>query len=188
MGYTASNFKTKMNVLNEEIIDFVKTAMPFVEENGVGLVIGNQAGGVPGAFSAGADLKFMGRYAMQGQWDKVEAFLDKAQKMMTEARYSHVPIVAAPYGLTFGGGCEICLGAADRTGGPLGTLYGVGGSGRRAAARRRRLSESVAQIDGIDPRRRCGDRFGTLVFTHLSEPLPWRKFPVLRRMHVGWVS
>ncbi len=113
-GVFCLEFKTKMNVINEEIIDFVKTTIPYVEENGVGIVIGSQAGGVPGAFSAGADLKFMGRYAMQGQWDKVEAFLDKAQKVMTEARYSHVPIVAAPYGLTFGGGCEICIGAADR--------------------------------------------------------------------------
>jgi len=113
-GVFCLEFKTKMNVLNEEVIDFVKSTLPFVEENGVGLVIGNQAGGVPGAFSAGADLKFMGRYAMQGQWDKVAAFVEKAQNNIMAARYSHVPIVAAPFGLTFGGGCEICLGAADR--------------------------------------------------------------------------
>ena len=113
-GVFCLEFKTKMNILNEEIIDFVKTALPYVEENGVGMIIGNQAGGVPGAFSAGADLKFMGRYAMQGQWNTVEAFLEKGQKTIMEARYSHVPIVAAPFGLTFGGGCELCLGAADR--------------------------------------------------------------------------
>ena len=49
-------FHTKMNALNGEIIDTIYEALDYVDANGVGLVIGNQAGGMPGAFSAGADL------------------------------------------------------------------------------------------------------------------------------------
>ena len=52
-----------MNALNAEIIDFMNEAMDYVDENGVGLVIGNQAGGMPGAFSAGADLVQVGTAA-----------------------------------------------------------------------------------------------------------------------------
>jgi 3-hydroxyacyl-CoA dehydrogenase len=44
----------------------------------------------------------------------MEAFLKTAQDGMQQARYAAFPIVAAPYGLTLGGGCEVCLGAADR--------------------------------------------------------------------------
>ena len=33
---------------------------------------------------------------------------------MQKARYSSFPIVAAPYGMALGGGCEVCLGTADK--------------------------------------------------------------------------
>ena len=49
-------FHTKMNAINGEIVDFMAECMDYVDANGAGLVIGNQAGGMPGAFSAGGDL------------------------------------------------------------------------------------------------------------------------------------
>ena len=107
-------FHTKMNAINGEIIDFMADGIDYVERNALGLVIGNQAGGMPGAFSAGGDLKFMGSMAMAGQWGEMDAFLKKAQEGLQYARYAPFPIVAAPFGLTLGGGCEVCLGAADR--------------------------------------------------------------------------
>ncbi len=106
-------FHTKMNAINGEIIDFMADSIDYIEQNGIGLVIGNQAGGMPGAFSAGGDLKFMGELALSGKWAEMEAFLKKAQQGLQRARYSSLPVVAAPYGLALGGGCEICLGAAD---------------------------------------------------------------------------
>jgi len=107
-------FHTKMNVLNGEIIDFIADVTDYIEQNGIGLVIGNQAGGMPGAFSAGADLQFMGEMAQAGKWNEMDAFLKKGQDGLQRARYASFPVVAAPYGLTLGGGCEICLGAADK--------------------------------------------------------------------------
>jgi len=107
-------FHTKMNVLNGEIIDFIADGTDYIEQNGIGLVIGNQAGGMPGAFSAGADLQFMGEMAQAGKWNEMDAFLKKGQDGLQRARYASFPVVAAPYGLTLGGGCEICLGAADK--------------------------------------------------------------------------
>jgi 3-hydroxyacyl-CoA dehydrogenase len=106
-------FHTKMNALNGEIIDFINEGLDYVAQNGVGLVIGNQAGGMPGAFSAGADLMYMAQLAKEKKFAEMDAFLATAQSGLQRARYSSFPIVAAPYGLTLGGGCEICLGAAD---------------------------------------------------------------------------
>ena len=104
-------FHTKMNALNGEIIEFMHEALDYVDDNGAGLIIGNQAGGMPGAFSAGADLKFMANLAKEKKYAQMDAFLASGQAGMQRARYSSFPVVAAPYGMTLGGGCEICLGA-----------------------------------------------------------------------------
>lgn len=107
-------FHTKMNAINGEIVDFMDQATAYVEANGAGLVIGNQAGGMPGAFSAGGDLAFMAALAQDGKYAEIDAFLKRAQTGMQQVRYAAFPVVAAPYGMTLGGGCEVCLGAADR--------------------------------------------------------------------------
>ncbi len=110
-GVFCCEFHTKMNALNAEIIDFMAQAVEYVDSNGAGLVIGNQAGGMPGAFSAGADLKFIRKLVDQGRFDEIDAFVRRAQAGVQAARYASFPVVAAPYGLTLGGGCEVCLGA-----------------------------------------------------------------------------
>lgn len=107
-------FHTKMNAINGEIVDFMAEGLAFVDANGAGLVIGNQAGGMPGAFSAGGDLAFMAGLAKDGKYADIDAFLKKAQTGMQQVRYASFPVVAAPYGMTLGGGCEVCLGAADK--------------------------------------------------------------------------
>jgi 3-hydroxyacyl-CoA dehydrogenase len=106
-------FHTKMNAINGEIVDFMAEGLAYVDANGAGLVIGNQAGGMPGAFSAGGDLAFMAELAKAGKYAEIDAFLKKAQTGMQKVRYASFPVVAAPYGMTLGGGCEVCLGAAD---------------------------------------------------------------------------
>jgi 3-hydroxyacyl-CoA dehydrogenase len=112
-GVFCLEFHTKMNALNAEIIAFANQAMDYVEENGVGLVIGNQAGGMPGAFSAGADLVQVGTAAQTGRLDEVEKMIKALHAVVQRETFSPFPVVAAPYGLALGGGCEVCL-AADR--------------------------------------------------------------------------
>jgi 3-hydroxyacyl-CoA dehydrogenase len=107
-------FHTKMNAINGEIVDFMGDAIDYVEANAAGMVIGNQAGGMPGAFSAGGDLAYMATLAKAGKFEEIDAFLKKGQDGMQKTRYASFPVVAAPYGLTLGGGCEVCIGAADR--------------------------------------------------------------------------
>ena len=110
-GVYCLEFHTKMNALNKEIIDFQNEAMEHVDANGLGLVIGNQAGGMPGAFSAGGDLFYMAGLAKEGKFSYIDAFLKDAQNGIQKGKYSTFPVVAAPYGMTLGGGCEVCLGA-----------------------------------------------------------------------------
>jgi len=107
-------FHTKMNAINGEIVEFMAEGIDYVDANGAGLVIGNQAGGMPGAFSAGGDLAFMAGLAKEGKYAEIDAFLKKAQDGMQKTRYASFPVVAAPYGMTLGGGCEVCLGCADK--------------------------------------------------------------------------
>ncbi len=104
-------FHTKMNALNLEMVEFQGIAAEYVDANGAGLVIGNQAGGMPGAFSAGGDLAYMVSLAKEGKYSDMEDFLKNGQEGIQKMRYSSLPVVAAPYGMTLGGGCEICLGA-----------------------------------------------------------------------------
>jgi 3-hydroxyacyl-CoA dehydrogenase len=68
---------------------------------------------MPGAFSAGGDLHFMASLALEGKYTEIDAFLQIAQNGLQEAKYHSFPVVAAPYGMALGGGCEVCL-AADR--------------------------------------------------------------------------
>ena len=112
-GVFCCEFHTRMNALNGEVSEFVGTSLDYVEENGVGLVIGNQAGGMPGAFSAGADIKFLKEHVDNGLFDTISDFIACGQQIGQRAKYASFPVVAAPYGLTMGGGCEVCL-SADR--------------------------------------------------------------------------
>ncbi|MBC2734188.1 MAG: 3-hydroxyacyl-CoA dehydrogenase/enoyl-CoA hydratase family protein [Desulfobacteraceae bacterium] len=112
-GVFCCEFHTKMNALNAEIIQFMDEAMDYVDENGVGLVIGNQAGGMPGAFSAGADLVQVGTAAKTNRLDEVDQMIRALHAVVQRETFSPFPVVAAPYGLALGGGCEVCL-AADR--------------------------------------------------------------------------
>ena len=100
-----------MNILNTEVVAFAHDVFDYVDANGAGLVIGNQAGGMPGAFSAGADLTEMTTAIKEKRYSEVEALIDKLHAGVQKARYSNFPVVAAPYGMTLGGGCEICLSA-----------------------------------------------------------------------------
>ncbi len=106
-------FHSKMNAINKEMVDFMMEAGQYVEENGVGMVIGNQSGGMPGAFSAGGDLAYMLSCARDGKFSEIDEFIKNVHAGIMGTKYAPFPVVAAPYGLTLGGGCEVCL-SSDR--------------------------------------------------------------------------
>ena len=112
-GVFCLEFHNKMNALTSETLDMLDEALDYIDQNGAGLVIGNQAGGIPGAFSAGADLKGMLAAAKAKKFADIEAMVANMQNVLQKVKYAAFPVVTAPFGLTLGGGCEFCL-ASDR--------------------------------------------------------------------------
>ena len=112
-GVFCLEFHTKLNSLNQQIVEAIHSAREYVDSQGVGLVIGNQAGGMPGAFSAGANLADMAAAAKAERFEDIDLLIKNLQYGLQELRYAPFPFVAAPFGLTLGGGCEVCL-AADK--------------------------------------------------------------------------
>jgi 3-hydroxyacyl-CoA dehydrogenase len=106
-------YHSKMNAINKTMINFIREAVDYTADNGTGLVIGNQVPGHAGAFSAGGDLLYMLGLATQKKYSEINDFIKDAHNTMMSVKYSPFPVVAAPYGMTLGGGCETCL-AADR--------------------------------------------------------------------------
>jgi 3-hydroxyacyl-CoA dehydrogenase len=104
---------TKMNALNQEVTEFLPVALETVDANAAGLVIGNQAGGMPGAFSAGANLADVAFAVKEKRFDDLTKMIAGLQYGLLNLHYAPFPVVAAPFGLALGGGCELCL-AADK--------------------------------------------------------------------------
>lgn len=107
-GIACLEFHTKMNTLDDDILNMAVEAFDRLESDFDGLVIGNEAEN----FSAGANLFMMVVGAQQGMWEMLEAAVKKLQDLNMRMRYSPKPIVVAPAGLTLGGGCEITMHAS----------------------------------------------------------------------------
>jgi 3-hydroxyacyl-CoA dehydrogenase len=110
-GVFCLEFHSKMNAINKEMVEFMGITNEYVNQNGIGLVIGNQAHGIPGAFSAGGDLAYMIDHAKNKRWSEIENFIKAVHKNILAIKYATIPVVAAPYGMTLGGGCETVLSA-----------------------------------------------------------------------------
>jgi len=105
---------TKLNSLNQEIVEFLPEVLETVDRTAAGLVIGNQAGGMPGAFSAGANLMDVAVSVKENRFADIEKMISGLQYGLLNLKYAPFPVVAAPFGLALGGGCELCL-AADKS-------------------------------------------------------------------------
>ena len=65
-------------------------------------------------FSVGANLMQLLLTTQEGEWDELARVIHNFQQMTTAIKFCPRPVVAAPFGLTLGGGAEICLHAARR--------------------------------------------------------------------------
>jgi 3-hydroxyacyl-CoA dehydrogenase len=110
-GVAILEFHSKMNSLGEGVVAMLHKALDRVERDGMaGLVIGNDD---PRAFSAGADLSMILALVAGGDSNKIESAVKSFQDTSLRIRRSPFPVVAAPFGLTLGGGTEFSL-YADR--------------------------------------------------------------------------
>jgi len=107
-GVGIISFKTKMNTVNDVVLDGIQEAIDYAEKNLKALVIW-QTGD---AFSAGADLKGMLGFVQGGEIRRLETMIANFQKTSQRIKYALVPVVAAVRGLTLGGGCEFQMHSA----------------------------------------------------------------------------
>jgi len=105
-GVLNLSFHTKMNSIGAEVIQGIHKAIDMAETEGWnGLVISNDGEN----FSAGANLALILMLALEQEWDELNFAVKAFQKATMRLRYSDIPVVVAPHGLTLGGGCEMCL-------------------------------------------------------------------------------
>lgn len=98
-------FHTKMNTLGGEVVEGINKSIAIAEKDYAGLVIANEGPN----FSAGANLALLLMYAIEQEYDEIDFMVRTFQNTMMRARYSSIPVVVAPHGLTLGGGCELTL-------------------------------------------------------------------------------
>src|SRR5919205_1653443 len=94
-----------MNSIGSEVLEAVNKSIGIAEEKFKGLVIANDGAN----FSAGANVGMIFMYALEQEYDKLDMAIRMFQNTMMRVRYSSVPVVVAPHGLTLGGGCEMNL-------------------------------------------------------------------------------
>ena len=98
-------FHTKLNSIGKDVIEGLQKGIEIGEKDFKGIVIGNQGE----HFSAGADISMIFTLIVEQEWEKLNLAIQTFQNTSMKIRYSNVPIVVAPHGLTLGGGCEFTL-------------------------------------------------------------------------------
>jgi 3-hydroxyacyl-CoA dehydrogenase len=104
-GIACLEFHSKLNTIGEDTVRMVYRALDESRKYLDGLVIGNQGQ----EFSAGANLMLLLLEAQEGNWDELGLVVRQFQKANLALRYFELPVVAAPFGRTLAGGCEVCL-------------------------------------------------------------------------------
>lgn len=107
-GVALLEFHSKSNAIGLDILQMINFAIEEVEMNYKGLVIGNQGKN----FCVGANL---GMILMEAQDDNIfelDMVVRQFQQASMKIKYSKKPVVTAPFGMTLGGGAEVCLPAA----------------------------------------------------------------------------
>lgn len=101
-------FTSKSNAIGVDIMQMIEQSVDLVEKNHRGLVIANDGKN----FCVGANLAMMLMEAEDENWFELDWIINKFQQSIQKIRYASRPIVAAPQGMTLGGGTEISLPAA----------------------------------------------------------------------------
>lgn len=104
-GILNVEFHSKMNALGSDVIQGLLKGVELAEKDFRGLVVGNDAPN----FSAGANLGLVYMFALEQDYDELNMMIAQFQQAMMRMRYSSIPVVGAPHGLTLGGGCELNL-------------------------------------------------------------------------------
>ncbi len=104
-GVACLEFHSKNNVIGPDIVQMMRTSLELCAGRFDALVIGHQ--GIN--FCVGANLMALLFEAQDENWDEIDLMVRAFQDACTAIKLFEKPVVAAPFAMTLGGGCEICL-------------------------------------------------------------------------------
>jgi 3-hydroxyacyl-CoA dehydrogenase len=105
-GVLGLTLRTKANSIDADVIKMLHEAAERAERDFRAMVIYNQGE----FFCVGANLFAVVMAAQQKQWDGLREMIKGYQYATQRLKYASVPVVAAPYNMTLGGGLELCYG------------------------------------------------------------------------------
>lgn len=108
-GILNVEFQSKMNSIGGDVLAGLNKAIDLAEKDFDGLIVGNQGPN----FSVGANIGMIFMMAVEQEYDELNAAVKYFQDSCMRLRYSSIPTIVAPHGMTLGGGCEMTL-HADR--------------------------------------------------------------------------
>ena len=108
-GILNLEFHSKMNTIGSGVLQGINKAIDMAEQEYEGLVIGNQGAN----FSVGANIGMIFMMAVEQEYDELNFAIKYFQDTIMRCRYSSIPVVVAPHGMSLGGACEMTM-HADR--------------------------------------------------------------------------
>lgn len=104
-GVLGVTFKSKANSLDAEVITLLGQAIERAEQDHRALLVMNQGE----HFCVGANVFLVAHAGATGDFEAIRTMVKAYQDLTQRLRYATVPVVVAPYGMTLGGGLELCL-------------------------------------------------------------------------------
>lgn|SRR5690625_3480867 len=163
-------FHSQNNAIGLDIIQMINQSLDIVKKDYKGLVIGNQGKN----YCVGANLALMLMEAQDYNFMELEMIVKQFQDTMMNIKYSERPVVAAPFGMTLGGGAEVSLPAHSIQASPetymglvefgVGLIPGGGGTKELYLKQLRGLPEGV----DIDLQKIANDVFEKVAMAKVS--------------------
>lgn len=104
-GILNVEFQSKMNTIGGGVLQAVNKGIDLAEEEYEAVILGNQAAN----FSVGANLAMAFMLAIEQEYDELAMATKMFQDTVMRLRYSSVPTLITPRGMTFGGACEMSM-------------------------------------------------------------------------------
>ena len=104
-GVLNIEFQSKMNTIGGGVLQAINKGIDLAEQEYAAVILGNQAAN----FSVGANLAMAFMLAIEQEYDELAMATKMFQDTVMRLRYSSVPTLITPRGMTFGGACEMSM-------------------------------------------------------------------------------
>ncbi len=104
-GVLNVEFQSKMNTLGGGVLEAINKGIDLAETEYEAVILGNQAAN----FSVGANLAMVFMMAVEQEYDELAMAVKYFQDTVMRLRYSSVPTLITPHGMTFGGALEMSM-------------------------------------------------------------------------------